>query len=106
MEFDKRESNYPVRSFKDSPRGASIYRELAWVKCGKSDCKKHFDMLFFEWKDDWESAKSNKVSKNALWISTITIFLKDTERDSPVGTFAVAIGPKGKSHNTVERLLR
>jgi hypothetical protein len=36
---------------------------------------------------------------------TITIFLKDKKHDSPIGTFAVAIGPKGKSHNKVKQLI-
>jgi hypothetical protein len=72
---------------------------------GRTKKKIHFNMSFLGWKDDCESAKSNKASKNALWVSTITVFMRLKDKDSPIGTFAVAIGPKGKSHDIVESLI-
>jgi hypothetical protein len=105
MEFDRLVRHFPIRSFNEAPRGVSICQQLMHVTNGKSDSKRHLQMSFLEWKDDCESAKSNKFSKNSLWIFTITIFEKERGRYSPIGTFAVAIGPKGKSHDSVEGLI-
>jgi hypothetical protein len=107
MDFNIDECEYPVTSFNQSPRGVALCNQLSVVMAGipRSAQKPHFQISFLEWKDDCESAKSNKASKNSLWLFTITIFLKDRQRDSRVGTFAVAIGPKGKSHESVERVI-
>jgi hypothetical protein len=105
LEFNRRFTSYPYSEFNDSPRGVEIATTLDQVTRGKCDNKKHFNVSFLEWKDDCESAKSNKTSKHNLWLFTITIFGRGRQKDSPIATYPVALGPKGKSHNLVERLI-
>jgi hypothetical protein len=80
------------------------------VYCLLTNCIKHFlaqgnQPMEFDQLISNYPAKSNKASKNALWVSAITVFMQSKDKDCPIGTFAVAIGPKGKSHNIVERLI-
>jgi hypothetical protein len=46
------------------------------------------------------------MSKFPLWIFTITILREGDDRDSPECTYPVAIGPKGKSHDGIEAIIK
>jgi hypothetical protein len=46
------------------------------------------------------------MSKFPLWIFTITILRAGEHRDSPICTYPVAIGPKGRSHEPVEAIIK
>jgi hypothetical protein len=46
------------------------------------------------------------MSKFPLWIFTTTLFRKGDHRDSPECSYPVAIGPKGKSHEPVEAIIK
>ena len=105
MEFDTKETNYPIREFRDTPRGVSISKSLSKVTDGRKSGRGHFNISFLEWKDDCESAKSNRQSKFSIWVFTITIFRRYSKRDSPIGTYAVALGPKGKNHDQIEKII-
>jgi hypothetical protein len=105
MEFNILEQNYPVFSVNQTPRGVEIARDLDRVTNGKFLSKRHFNISFLEWKDDLESAKSNRASKSALWLFTITIFKKERGLDSSIATFPVGLGPKGINHDTVEKAI-
>ena len=97
MEFDSTVPRFPVTNVNESPRGAEVAANLSKVSSGKSPFICHFNLSYLEWKDDCESAKSNKKSKHSMWLFTMTIFVKERTGDSPIGTFPVAIGPKGKA---------
>jgi hypothetical protein len=106
MEFNNTDIKYPISTYNETPRGIEIAKALNTVRHGKLNMKKHFNMSFLEWKDDCESAKSNRASKYPLWVFTITIFRKEKRKDSAVCTYVVAIGPKGKSHDNVEKIIK
>jgi hypothetical protein len=106
LEFDKIVLDFPIRRLNETPRGISIARNLKKVRLGKSESKKHFNIAFLEWKDDCESAKSNRMSKFPFWIFTITILCEGDDRDLPECTYPVAIGPKGKSHDVIEAIIK
>ena len=82
-----------------------IAKTLSSITDGKIIGRRHFNLSFLEWKDDCKSAKSNKQSKFGIWLFTITIFMKTCGRDSPLGTYPVAVGPKGSSHDEVEQII-
>jgi hypothetical protein len=103
--FETLLTEYPVSNLCDTPRGVTIARNLERNKCTDPTNIPHLKISFLEWKDDCESAKSNKKSKYHMWLFTITIFTSGMESDSPIGTFPIAIGPKGKNHDRVERII-
>jgi hypothetical protein len=106
LDFNHRVVSYPILKLNQTPRGVAIAKVLGKVKTGRSTRQRHFNISFLEWKDDCESAKSNRLSKFPLWIFTITIFREGDSRDSPECTYCVAIGPKGKSHESVESVIK
>jgi hypothetical protein len=106
MLFDQRSCEFPHSEARDTPRGVEIADHLrSSAVPGESGSIPHLALSFLEWKDDCESARSNKASKTGTWVFTITIFLKDKKMDSPRATFAVAIGPKSESHDPVEAII-
>jgi hypothetical protein len=106
LEFNKLHIKYPITYLKETPRGIEFAKSLEKIKIGKVFLQRHFNLLFLEWKDGCESAKSNRMSKFPVWIFTITIMRKGAHRDSPKCTYPVAIGPKGKSHEPVEAIIK
>jgi hypothetical protein len=106
LEFNKLQVKYPITYLNKTPRGIEIAKSLEKKKIGKVFSHRHFNLLFLEWKDNCESAKSNQMSKFPLWIFTITIFREGAHRDSPKCTYSVAIGPKGKSHEPVNAIIK
>jgi hypothetical protein len=106
LEFNKLHIKYPITYLNETPRGIEIAKSLEKIKIGKVFLQRHFNILFLEWKDNCESAKSNRMSKFPLWIFTITIFRKSAHRDSPKCTYPFAICPKGKSHEPVEAIIK
>jgi hypothetical protein len=106
LEFNKSVVKYPLTFLNETPRGIEIAKGLGKVRDGKLVSHRHFNLSFLEWKDDCESAKSNRMSKYPLWIFTITIFRDGDHRDSSDCTYPVAIGPKGKSHESVESIIK
>ena len=105
MEFNITQPNYPIVNVNQTPRGIKIAKSLAQITEGKVKHRHHFNISFLEWKDDCEPTKSNNPTKFSLWLFTITIFVKDQNIDSSIGTFPVAIGPKNKSHDNVEKII-
>ena len=105
LEFNKTSITYPIRNFQETPRGVSILSNLSKVTNGRISGRRHFNISFLEWKDDCESAKYNRQSKFSIWVFTITIFRLHSNRDSPIGTYAVALGPKGKNHDQIEKII-
>jgi hypothetical protein len=106
LEFNQSNVKYPVTYLNETPRGVEIAKTLNKIKRNKLSSRRHFNLSFLEWKDDCESAKSNRMSKFPLWIFTITIFRAGETRDSPECTYPVAIGPKGKSHEPVKAIIK
>jgi hypothetical protein len=106
MEFNNTVLKFPIQKYNQTPRGIAIAKTLNLVKNGKVATRRHFNLSFLEWKDDCESAKSNRASKYPLWVFTITIFREERKRDSADCTYVVAIGPKGKSHDCVEKIIK
>ena len=105
MEFNTENVEYPYTQFNESPRGVALTHMFKNISKGKSLRKRHFNISFLEWKDDCETAKSNKASKYNTWIFTITIFKNKRGYDSPLATFPIAMGPKSKKHDTVEKII-
>jgi hypothetical protein len=106
LEFNKLHVKYPITLLNKTPRGVEIAKSLDKIRVGKIFSCQHFNLSFLEWKDDCESAKSNWMSKSPLWIFTITIFRDGNYRNSPKSTYPVVIGPKGKSHEPVEAIIK
>jgi hypothetical protein len=106
LEFNKKDVNYPIKFLNETPRGIGMAQSLDQAKTRKSISRRHFNLSFVEWKDDCESAKSNRMSKFPLWIFTVTILCAGEHQDSPVCTYPVAIGPKGQSHEPVEVIIK
>ena len=105
MDFKQETLLYPIKFASQTARGLDIARELNSVQNGRKEGVHHFNMSFMEWKDDCESAKSNKQSKYHIWLFTITVFLKYRGKDTAISTFPVAIGPKASNHDVVEEII-
>jgi hypothetical protein len=106
LEFNKSHVKYRITHLNKTPRGVEVAKSLDKIRVGKIFSRRHFNLLFLEWKDNCKSAKSNQMSKFPLWIFTITNFRDGNYRDSPECTYPVAIGTKGKSHEPVEAIIK
>ena len=103
LNFDKFEHLGDYSYANETPRGMKIAGDLHEAFPGNGG--KHIQMSYVEWKDDCESAKSNKISMFGMWIFTITIFVEKDKTDSPRATYPICIGPKSASHDPIEKII-
>jgi hypothetical protein len=107
LEFGKIVLDFTIRRLNETPRGISIARKLNKVQLGKSESKKHFNIAFLEWKDNCENQPSPIECLNFHYGSLqLPIFCEGNDRDLPECTYPVAIGPKGKSHDVIEAIIK
>jgi hypothetical protein len=66
-----------------------------------------YNVWIYEWSDDFEPNSSlTKSNRGGVWVKTMTFGPPDTHRHLMAYTYPVAIGPKNKSHEEVEIILR
>ena len=95
------EHRQAVKKISES-RMASIFYHDAINKCGSGNC---YALWFNEWSDDFEPNSMNKSNRGSVWIKCITISCLFEKRNSMCYTYPIAVGPKGVSHEPVEREL-
>ena len=94
---------FPVRDISST----GMCRKLFDINDCNSPIKADFNVWIFEWSDDFEPNTSlTKSNRGGVWVKTITIGPPGSRISQLTYTYPIAMGPKNKSHEEAELIIR